>query len=86
MLSVYSNVTVWELKKEVAKQLDLSPKYLRLQRSGGKAIQDIENGKTLAQLGFENNESLSAVKVNIEEEVANAPLIGSDGRLSEKAN
>ena len=30
VISVYSNVTVWELKKEVAKQLDLSPKYLRL--------------------------------------------------------
>jgi hypothetical protein len=29
---------------------------LKLERAGGKTIKDIENGKTLAQLGFENNE------------------------------
>lgn len=34
---------------------------------------------------MQNYESLSAYKIYIEEEIANAPLMGSDGKLSEKA-
>lgn len=83
-MSIYSNATVWEFKKEVSKQLDLAPKYLKLERAQNKVIKDTDNGKTLGELGILNNEILSAHKVNIEEEVANAPLIGTDGRLSEK--
>lgn len=52
VMSIYSNTTIWEFKKEVAKQLELAPKYLKLERQDGKAIKDIENGKTLAELGF----------------------------------
>lgn len=52
MMSIYSNATVWELKKEVSKQLDLAPKYLKLERGSGKVLKDIENGKTLAELNF----------------------------------
>lgn len=31
-MSVYSNATVWEFKKELAKQLELAPKYLKIER------------------------------------------------------
>jgi hypothetical protein len=48
---------------------------LKLQRSNGKAIKEVENGKTLAQLGFSPYEQLKAFKINIEEEVPNAPLV-----------
>ena len=53
-LSIYSNATVWQFKKEVAKQLDLAPKYLKLElaRGEGREIKDIENGMTLGELGF----------------------------------
>ena len=34
-MTVYSNTTVWEFKKEVAKQLDLGTKYLKLDRPNG---------------------------------------------------
>lgn len=48
MLKIYSNATIWELKKQVSKSLELAPKYLKLELSGGRIIKDIENGKTLA--------------------------------------
>ena len=51
VMSVYGNTTVWEFRKEVAKQLDLAPKYLKLERvsdNGQKVIRDLDNGKTLA--------------------------------------
>lgn len=85
MMSIYSNATLWEFKKEVSKQLDLAPKYLKLEKGSGRVLRDIENGKTLGELGFSNNEVITAYKIQIEEEVANAPLIGPDGKLSEKA-
>lgn len=44
VMSIYGNATIWEFKKEVAKQLELAPKYLKLSRSDGKVIKDLENG------------------------------------------
>ena len=85
VMSIYSNATVWEFKKAVAKQLDLAPKYLKLERQNGKVIRDLDNGKTLSELGIQNNETISASKIHVEEEVANAPLVGPDGLLTEKA-
>lgn len=86
IMATYSNKTFWEFKKIVAEKCGLSPKYLKLQRSNSQAIKDIEHGKTLAELGFETGEQLTAFKVNIEEEVPNAALMGSDNKLSEKAS
>lgn len=84
-LSLYSNTTFWEFKKQVANKLGLSPKYLKLQRSEGKTIKDTEHGRTLGELGFTSNETITALKVNIQEEVPNAPLIGPDNKLTERA-
>ena len=56
LISMYSNTTFWEFKRQVAEKLGLAPKYLKLQRSSGKAIKDTENGKTLAELGFTTTE------------------------------
>ena len=36
-------------------------------------------------MGIEDHDTISASKNKVEEEVANAPLIGNDGKLSEKA-
>lgn len=52
IMSIYSNTTVWEFRKQIAKQLDLAPKYLKLERQNGKIINNLENGKTLAYLGI----------------------------------
>lgn len=86
LMKIYSNATIWEFKKEVSKSLDLAPQYLKLEISGGRVIKDVENGKTLAQLGFQSNDFVTAHKVTVEEEIPNAPLLGTDGKLSEKAN
>lgn len=52
VMSIYSNTTFWEFKKEIAKRLDLAPKYLKIEKLSGSAIKDTDNGKTLAELGF----------------------------------
>ena len=85
VMRIYSNATVWEFKKEVARQFELAPKYLKLEIGTSKIIKDTENGKTLAQLGLKSNDQLSAYKIHIEEEIPNAPLTGPDGKLTEKA-
>lgn len=33
-MSIYSNTTFWEFKKEIAKQLDLAPKYMKVEKMG----------------------------------------------------
>ena len=86
IISIYSNATFWDFKQQVAAKLGLAPKYLKLQRADGKAIKDLDNGKTLAQLGFSAHEQLTALKINIEEKVPNAPLVGPDGKLTERAS
>lgn len=63
VMSIYSNATLWEFKKEVAKQLELAPKYLKLEKGQGRILKDIENGKTLAELEFTNNETVTAYKI-----------------------
>lgn len=65
----------------------MAPKYLKLEltSNGGSVIKDVENGKTLAQLGIQTNDVINAYKIQIEEEVPNAPLIGPDQKLTEKA-
>lgn len=86
LVKIYSNATVWEFKKVVAKMLDLAPKYLKLEIGiGGKVITQAENGKTLAQLNLQSNDSVFAYKKQVDEEIPNAPLIAQDGKLSEKA-
>ena len=60
-ISIYANATVWELKKQVAKQLDLGPQHVRLlYGTANKEIKDIENGKTLSDLDFKNDEVVTA--------------------------
>lgn len=56
LISIYSNTTFWDFKRQVAEKLGLAPKYLKLQRFSGKAIKDTENGRTLAELGFSSTE------------------------------
>ena len=86
LMSIYSNTTFWDFKRQVAEKVGLSPKYLKLSRSDGKAIKDTENGRTLGELGFSTSEHLTAFKINIEEEVTFAPLVTTAGRLTEKTS
>jgi hypothetical protein len=85
IISIYSNATFWEFKKKVAEKLGLAPKYLGLQRSDGETIKDTENGKTLSQLKFSTTENITAVKLNIEEDIPVAPLLDSNNKLTERA-
>jgi hypothetical protein len=85
-VTLYSNTTVWEFKRKIAEKLGLAPKYLKLLRSNNKSIKTIEHGRTLGELGFQSHEVVIAEKIQIIEDIPNAPLIGPDGKLSEKAN
>jgi hypothetical protein len=86
IISMYSNATFWDFKKKVAEKLGLAPKYLKLQRSDGKTIKDSENGKTLGQLKFSTTENITALKINLEEDIPVAPLLDSNFKLTERAS
>ena len=85
ILNVYSNTTVWEFRQCIAEQFDLAPKYLKLERSNGDVINDLENGKTLSYLNFKSEEVIIASKNQLEEEVACAPLVTPEGKVVDKA-
>jgi hypothetical protein len=64
LLKIYSNATVWEFKKEVSRLLDLAPKYLKLEIGvGNRVVKETEHGKTLAQLGLQSGDFVSAYKI-----------------------
>ncbi len=82
-MSVYSNCTFWDFKKQVSEKLGLVPKYLKIEK-GGKVIKDTENGRTLGELGFQTNEYIIAEKNDVKEVIPQAELI-INGKLNEKA-
>lgn len=85
---MHSNTTLWDLKKEVSDVLDLAPKYLNLSLGIGASLselREIDNGKTMKDLGLRGGEILTAQKLSIDEHIPNAPLIGSDGELTAPA-
>jgi hypothetical protein len=90
ILQVHSNSTLWELKKAVASVLDLPPRFLQLAVGKGtwvslSELKDIDNGKTMKALGLLGGETFTAQKLQIEEHVPNAPLVGPDGNLTPAA-
>lgn len=88
LLLVFSNTSLWDLRKEVAKVLALAPRYLQLTLGTGnsaKVLGDVDNGKTMKALGLTGGETLTAQKLSVDEHVPNAPLIGPDGELTPAA-
>ena len=99
-LACYSNITIWELKKvigvNVSRMQDANghcffdqpvhPASIRLYRYAGAVdIKDTDNGKTLAELNFKANESLTAFRKNLYVG-SREPLLNEYGNdLSDKA-
>jgi len=85
VVQVYSNTALWDLKREVAKALDLGPRYLQLSLGTGSSLselRDVDNGKAMKALGLVGGETLTAQKLSLDENVPNAPLTDSDGELT----
>jgi len=83
-VSIYSNSTFWDFKRKIAERLSLGPKYLKLVGPSGKAYKDTEHGRTLAELGLQTGIQLTAEKIQIVEEIPNAPLTDTTGKLTER--
>ena len=50
IMNLHSNVTIWEMKKRIGEQMEMVPKYLKLEKGTGYnslLIKDVDNGKTL---------------------------------------
>jgi len=86
-MSLYSNATVWELKKQIASALHLSPQFVWIdidQGAESRSIKDVDNGRTLADMGIKANEVLVASKIKHDEEIPKAPLLGPDKKMVPK--
>ena len=75
VVKLYTSATVWEFKREVAKMLGLSPKYIKLKLPNDEILRSNQHGMTLQQLGLKNGDALKAYKKTVEEQVVAAELI-----------
>lgn len=83
-VAVYSNTTLWELKREVALLLDFTPRFLQMSLGTGAQLTDFkttDNGKTMKALGLHGGEALTALRAVPEEYIPAAALIDAQGRL-----
>jgi hypothetical protein len=84
-LSMFSNSTVYDIKRIIGQINKVPAEYVRLIRySTTNEIKDVDNGKTLAELNFKNNESLIASKQNMGN-IPKAPLLNKDKSLTPEA-
>ena len=84
-LRVYSNITVFELRVEIAKQAKTSWDQVKLLRyMSQKEIKDTENGKTIGDLRIKNGETLTAAK-GPTPPIPQANLLMADGSLNPAA-
>ena len=83
-LRVFSNITVYELRGEIAKLIKTSWDQVKLVRSGNKEIKDNENGKTLGDIRIRNGETLTASR-RPTPPIPQANLLMPDGSLAPAA-
>ena len=85
---VFSNTTLWELKKTLAETLDFNARYLRVSLGAPGQLSDFkdaDNGKTMKALGLTGGELLTASKATPDDFIAQAPLVDAAGELTAAA-
>ena len=81
-LKVYSNITVYDLRVEVAKLAKVTWDQVKLTRNlTYREIKDNENGRTLGDIRIKNGETFTGQK-RPTPPIPQAPLILSDGTLN----
>jgi Ca2+-binding EF-hand superfamily protein len=92
ILNLHSNVTVWEMKKRIGEQMDLIPKYLKLEKGQGynaTPVKDTDNGKTLKEFGICNKDFFTARRLELEEineEIDFAPILNDENQFTEQTS
>ena len=82
-LDLKSNLTIWDLKKILAKKLNIIPECIKFIAYGDIDVTDKDNGKLLSEK-FIDGTKINIVKNNILEEIPKVPLI-KNNQLTEKA-
>ena len=84
-LRLHSNITVYDLRVEIAKQAKTSWDQVKLLRyTSQKEIKDNENGKTIGDLRIKNGETLTAAK-RPTPPIPQANLLNPDGSFNPAA-
>ena len=84
-LSLYSNCTIFDLRNIVGVLTNVPAEMIKITRVGTKSeIKEVQNGQTLADLEFKNNEDLIATKKNLDN-IEKAPLTQLGGQLTPEA-
>ena len=82
-LHVYSNTTIWELKRAIGKQVESSAECIRILYMGTE-VKDCDNGKTLADLRFKAKANILVSKKSMDN-IPKTPLIDSNKQMIPKA-
>ena len=84
-MALYSNTTVWELKKKIAQHTNVTAEYVKLVKCAGVTeLKETEHGKTLQELRLKPNEVLSASKRSMSN-IPKAPITTSTGQITPEA-
>lgn len=63
VFNVQNNMTLWELKRQIAIKTNTPPQYVNIIRQAdSRTLKEIDNGKTLLELGFKSKETPMATK------------------------
>jgi len=83
-IKVYSNTTLWDLKKLIATKIHTLPEGIRINTNNSKDITDNDHGKTLGELSLKDSDKLTVLMSQAFQNIPKQPLI-KNGKFTEKA-
>lgn len=63
IVKAYTSATAFEFVDKVSRLIGLAPQYVVVSLKNGNSIKEQDNGKTLAELGFQNYDIVTVSKV-----------------------
>ena len=83
-LKVFSNTTLWDLKKLIAGKINTLPEGIRINTNNSKDITDNDHGKTIGDLNIKEGEKLTILLSSVFQNIPRHPLT-KNSQFTEKA-
>jgi len=83
-LKVFANTTLWDLKKIFAKKCKVIPEAIKITSTTLKDITENDHGKTLTELKFKDEESITINRNSVLDNIPKQALVRDRGELTDK--